>query len=156
MSIVASRNTVINIDNSTLVSDGSNTRGLFSNSGGEINVRNSILSNLSSSIDCEGSSISVDTNTIVEDGSCNATRMGDPGLLPLAFNGGPTQTHALKPDSIAVNTANPSTCTTTDQRGVTRDESCDVGSYELSDSQMNRGDVFVIPLRNRKSVMVEL
>jgi hypothetical protein len=65
------------------------------------------------------------------------------GLEVLADNGGPTQTHALTADSLAVgggvNTAldangNPVPgCPATDQRGVLREQNraCDIGAYEF-------------------------
>jgi len=52
-------------------------------------------------------------------------------LQPLANNGGPTQTHAITPDSAAFNAG---TCEVDeDQRGVTRPQgpACDVGAFEL-------------------------
>lgn len=62
----------------------------------------------------------------------------DPGLDPLAENGGPTPTHALKPNSLAVDA---SACDgTLDQRGVKRPKNgkggssateCDIGAFEL-------------------------
>jgi CSLREA domain-containing protein len=69
----------------------------------------------------------------------------DPGLLPLANNGGPTQTHALRSDSPAVDQGTGVTsatffdCPATDQRGFTRPvdgdddgtADCDVGAYEF-------------------------
>lgn len=57
----------------------------------------------------------------------------DPKLLPLASNGGPTQTHALEDaSSAAFNTAT-SPCPDFDQRGITRPQAglCDLGAYEL-------------------------
>ena len=45
------------------------------------------------------------------------TISSDPLLLPLADNGGPTKTHALGPDSPAVDAGNNSAGLTTDQRG---------------------------------------
>lgn len=56
---------------------------------------------------------------------------------PLADNGGPTQTNALPPGSIAVDAADNSTCPSTDQRGFHRPVfgglhlRCDVGAFEL-------------------------
>jgi predicted outer membrane repeat protein len=60
----------------------------------------------------------------------------DPGLAPLADNGGPTQTHALLPDSPALNAGDPAAITgeppATDQRGFARivGGRVDLGSYE--------------------------
>jgi hypothetical protein len=64
------------------------------------------------------------------------TNPADPLLLPLAFNGGSTQTHALDPASPAVDSGlNPLTLTT-DQRGdgyprEVPTGSPDIGAYEL-------------------------
>ncbi len=56
----------------------------------------------------------------------------DARLGPLALNGGPTGTHALKPGSPALDAASLSDCPRTDQRGVLRPQgaACDIGSYE--------------------------
>ena len=56
-------------------------------------------------------------------------------LGPLRDNGGPTETHALKARSPAVNaipSADPD-CTGTDQRGISRPQGagCDIGAFEL-------------------------
>lgn len=72
----------------------------------------------------------------IEDGdSCELTAAGDrprtePLLLPLADNGGPTDTHAPRPTSPAVDAA--ADCPPADQRGVLRPQggACDVGSIE--------------------------
>ena len=71
----------------------------------------------------------------------NAARPRNPLLAPLASNGGPVQTRALLPGSLAIDTG---TCAytdatgvaqtlATDARGITRPQGagCDVGSYEL-------------------------
>lgn len=50
-------------------------------------------------------------------------------MLPLRYNGGPSQTHALKTISPAVGTAGG--CPPADQRGVTRTGKCDIGAWEL-------------------------
>jgi hypothetical protein len=59
-------------------------------------------------------------------------------LGPLADNGGPTMTHALLPDSVAINWIPQAMCLdaagdplTTDQRGEPRDSMCDVGAFEV-------------------------
>jgi CSLREA domain-containing protein len=74
------------------------------------------------------------------------TDVTDPGLDPLGSYGGPTQTHRLQPDSLAVDAGPPTdgdpiACPppATDQRGVTRPQDgdgdstsiCDIGSFEL-------------------------
>ncbi len=77
---------------------------------------------------------------VLSDGSCGPrgfgayTRTGgsDATLGNLADNGGPTQTMALLPGSLAVNAAT-GDCPAADQRGITRPQSaaCDAGAYEL-------------------------
>ncbi len=57
----------------------------------------------------------------------------DPGLFPLGDYGGPTQTHALRPDSPALNAGdNASAVGIADQRGAARisEGTVDVGAYE--------------------------
>ena len=53
----------------------------------------------------------------------------DPQLLPLADNGGPTFTHALRSSSPAINAGS---STSQDQRGVPADGIRDIGAYERS------------------------
>ncbi len=56
----------------------------------------------------------------------------DPVIGLLADNGGPTQTHALLPDSPAINAGNDIAAPETDQRGVPRPQgpASDIGAYE--------------------------
>lgn len=75
----------------------------------------------------------------------NAGSPIDPGLLPLADNGGPTLTHALDPSSLAVDADDAVTsstffdCPSADQRQIARPQdgdgdgtlSCDLGAVEL-------------------------
>ena len=49
---------------------------------------------------------------------------------PLADNGGDTLTHALMPGSVAIDAGTSSGAPATDQRGVSRDASPDIGAYE--------------------------
>lgn len=53
-------------------------------------------------------------------------------LVPLADNGGPTQTIGLYPYSAAIDAADNSACPATDQRGVARPQGkgCDIGAFE--------------------------
>ena len=53
----------------------------------------------------------------------------DPKLAPLGNYGGPTQTHALLPGSLAINAGDPATITA-DQRGVAPVGRRDIGAYE--------------------------
>ncbi|MBL8183277.1 MAG: hypothetical protein JNL64_17055, partial [Blastocatellia bacterium] len=71
----------------------------------------------------------------------------DPLLGPLSFNGGSTRTHALLTGSPAIDTSDPATFPSTDQRGIARpqngdgtgDTRADIGAYErrLTDSIAN-------------------
>jgi hypothetical protein len=70
--------------------------------------------------------------TVSGAGNLTAT---DPMLGPLAFNGGPTRTHALRVGSPAINTGSNPLALTTDQRGagfarVVRG-AADMGAYEV-------------------------
>jgi predicted outer membrane repeat protein len=83
--------------------------------------------------------IGTNSNNLVGDGGCGSDHSGDPMLGPLADNGGATWTHALPPDSPAVDAVSVISCTLpTDQRGVPRpivqtssDTPCDIGAFEL-------------------------
>ncbi|GEM_PF-810169 len=79
------------------------------------------------------------------DTSCGAMWSTDPKIDPLASNGGPTMTHALRPDSPAIDTGSPpgvgfSCEPPTDQRGSVRPVDgngdggvfCDIGAYEFN------------------------
>jgi CSLREA domain-containing protein len=54
----------------------------------------------------------------------------DPLIAALASNGGPTQTHALQSGSPAIDAATTAPGVTTDQRGIARDDTPDIGAYE--------------------------
>ncbi len=152
--------------NNVTISDNEvNGRSLSENAGllivgSDVTFNNTIVANsknqgLAAFSECSASNaipstIITDANTIIEGGGCNAVRTEDPGLLPLADNGGPTQTHALMPTSIAIDSGGAATCPATDQRGEQRDVNCDVGAFEFID---NTG-FFVIPLKNGKTVVI--
>ena len=70
-------------------------------------------------------------------GGCGSIAAADPKLNPAgaAANGGPTATIALMTGSAAIDTGAAAVCTSAevagiDQRGVTRDATCDIGAYE--------------------------
>ena len=69
----------------------------------------------------------------------NSIVSDNPGLEPLADNGGPTMTHALKPSSLAVD-AGDAGGDTTDQRGGGFDRvvgaRADVGAFELGNDRI--------------------
>jgi hypothetical protein len=57
---------------------------------------------------------------------------GELNLGPLQDNGGPTETHALLPGSVAIDVVAPEMCEVDeDQRGFPRDAMCDVGAFEV-------------------------
>jgi len=90
---------------------------------------------LGGTINCAGEPYFVDLgNNFDDDATCPGTSPITPGVdfdTTLADNGGPTQTHALLPGSVAIDAAG--ACgLATDQRGVARDDgACDSGSFEL-------------------------
>jgi hypothetical protein len=56
---------------------------------------------------------------------------GDPGLAPLADNGGPTRTMALLPGSAAIDAGTATGAPSTDQRGFGRVGPVDIGAFEV-------------------------
>lgn len=81
----------------------------------------------------------VDDSVVVDDQGGTQSGVADPGLAPLASNGGPTQTHALLVGSVAINTGPVPEPTfpgnDSDQRGDgfarVVDGVVDVGAYEV-------------------------
>jgi hypothetical protein len=75
-------------------------------------------------------------HNLMQDDSCSPVASdiigSDAQIGPLADNGGPTMTHALLPDSPAVDAADPAASPPTDQRGVSRPQGPDpdIGAYE--------------------------
>jgi hypothetical protein len=104
---------------------------------GALTLRNSIVANN------KGANNFVSTGTFTSQGynlsnawnglSTQPTDLtGDPLLDALADNGGGTQTHALLPDSPAIDAGDAANCPATDQRGAARNDlGCDIGAYEL-------------------------
>ena len=75
-------------------------------------------------------------HNLVQDGSCSPASsdqvVSDARIGPLASNGGPTLTHALRLGSPALDAGDDTVCPPTDQRGTARPQGahCDIGSYE--------------------------
>ena len=96
-------------------------------------LNNSILSNNAQNC-LSTSGLRYEGTNISSDWSCGAVGIGigDPQLMPLANNGGPSWTHAIPHTSPAYNTG--VACSpTVDQRYVARDAKCDVGAFEFND-----------------------
>jgi hypothetical protein len=133
------------MNNVTIASNAAARGGGLINIGGQVVVHNSILAdNVASSDapDCLGTINSNGKNLIEDPEGCAGFEEGDltevdPQLLPLADNGGPTQTHAITKSSPAYNAAEqaaPGTisgsCLERDQRNKKR-TACDIGAYEF-------------------------
>lgn len=96
-------------------------------------LNNTILANNAQNC-LSTSGLRYEGTNISSDWSCGAVGIGigDPQLMPLANNGGPSWTHAIPLTSPARN--NGVGCwPTVDQRYVPRDAKCDVGAFEFND-----------------------
>lgn len=105
-------------------------------------IKNSIIANSPSGGDCSNSgTFNATGKNFTTNGTCPGFTQVTPAQLnlgPLQDNGGPTQTHALLPGSVAIDAAPDCTdiagnTVDTDQRGVGRPQgkACDVGAYEF-------------------------
>jgi len=107
---------------------------LFNPSGMEIDGRGMPATDLGYNLVRDGSFLTEPTSLT-----------GDPQLEPLADNGGPTLTHALTEDSIAIAAGD---CfggkVTEDQRGLERPQNpgCDIGAFELEYDDTIFADAF--------------
>jgi CSLREA domain-containing protein len=138
----------LTITNSTISGNSAITTGGLSIGAYTTNLANTIIANNSASYgpsndDCTNDgTLGVNTNNLIEDGSCSPALSGDPGLAAaLANNGGPTQTLALLAGSNAIDAGDDSICAAApinnfDQRGFARPNSahCDLGAYEYEDA----------------------
>ena len=120
---------------------------------GDIQVKNSIVADNGTGGDCVnlddipaffaavGANFDTDGTCAALDADFTQVTPVQLALGPLADNGGPTETHALLPGSVAVDAATDctlldgSTPVTEDQRDVARPQgpSCDAGSFELAE-----------------------
>jgi len=140
--IYAQDNGVTTITNSTITNNsaGVSSGGIYLRVNGGANgiqLKNTIVSNLQAGLNCgsNGGMITDQGWNIASDNSCNliqATSLAatNPLLGPLAYNGGPTKTHALLAGSPAINAGNTATAPTTDQRSKPRNGIADIGAYE--------------------------
>lgn len=148
----------VTITGNTAVSGGG---GGVVTTGGLVSLRNTIVAENNAGglgPDCTGQLTSLGNNLIGNGDFCAfAAATGDlvgfgggeidPQLGPLAFNGGSTPTHALSPNSPAIDQGNPAGCVdaggqllAADQRGEVRptdgdgdgDSRCDMGAFEAA------------------------
>ena len=99
-----------------------------------------------------GATISGNNNLIGDSGSIELppdTIQDDPRLLPLADNGGATRTHALRPDSPAIDAGNNSASLNDDQRGPgfprVLGTAADIGAFEGVDTDTIFANVYSEP-----------
>jgi hypothetical protein len=140
---------ILRINNSTISGNSTDIlgkgAGIWNNSSAVL--QNSIVANNLRGGNCYGGLTYSNGYNLSSDGTCNFSSRGDlnnhdPLLGPLQNNGGPTETMALLPGSLAIDAGNPAGCTDglghllkTDQRGMPRPDKedsvgCDMGAYE--------------------------
>ena len=138
--VVGLNQPTVNVLSSTITANtAANGGGTFPEAGNTLNLKGSILAGNTGTVsapDCGGVLTSQGHNLIGNPAGCTISNQQptdivgpNPGLGPLADNGGPTQTHALTPGSLAID-AGPPDAPPTDQRGVPR--STDIGAYEYA------------------------
>jgi hypothetical protein len=142
------------INNSTIVANGTNEFGGGLEARGTTTLSNTIVAGntapdtqFGTAPDCSGRITSGGYNLIRSTSGCNIVGNAagnvvgqDPRLGLLAFNGGPTRTHALIDGSPAIDAGNPAVpgggstgaCALSDQRGYLRPRgaTCDIGAFE--------------------------
>src|SRR5829696_9692353 len=123
----------LEVNNSTISGNSANNNGGGIGNGSTATLNNTIVANNEGG-NCAGLPVTDDGGNLEWPGNdCGFALSADPLLGPLADNGGPTQTHALQPDSPAIDAAVECPPPATDQRGVSRPQgdACDIGSFEL-------------------------
>ncbi len=130
----------VTLTNSTVVSNTATSYG-GGISGGGIVLANTIVSNNSAPTnpDIDGGISSLGNNLIGNPAgagvlAANDLRNIDPKLGALQDNGGAALSIALQAGSPAIDAGNPATCTTVDQRSITRPQgiACDIGALETA------------------------
>lgn len=118
-----------------------NAQGGIDDTAGSLSLTNTIVAGNRGS-DCTAPARSSD-HSLDGDGSCGVGALGglDPLLMPLSFNGGPTQTLALAPGSPAIGAGDPSACPSEDQRHFLRPSGrCDIGAYQTGAAEASGAD----------------
>ncbi len=130
----------LDVNSSTVSGNSADFGGGGIYNSGTSKIKNTIVANSPSGGNC--TTLPSNGYNLSSDGTCAFTALGDrqntnPLLGPLAFNGGPTPTHALLDGSPAADAGViPCPPPATDQRGVGRPQGfrCDIGAYEAPDS----------------------
>ena len=130
-------NDIVN-DTGTLTLTNSTVSGNIGNSG-SVTVTNTLIAGdcqnlLGGTITSDGHNVESPGNTCSFDQGTDqaGVTQGQLNLGELADNGGPTETHALLPGSVAIDVIPADVCEATeDQRGFPRDSTCDVGAFEV-------------------------
>jgi len=123
----------LEVNNSTISGNSANNNAGGIGNGSTATLNNTIVANNEGG-NCAGLPVTDDGGNLEWPGNdCGFALSADPLLGPLTDNGGPTQTHALQPDSPAIDAAVECPPPATDQRGVSRPQgdACDIGSFEL-------------------------
>ncbi|CAG0937303.1 partial Collagenase ColH, partial [Thermoflexales bacterium] len=109
--------------------------GMYNNSNSSPQVRNTLLwGDSGSEIYNASNSMPTISDSVVQGGcpsgsTCTNVIAADPRLASFGNYGGSTRTFALLPGSAAIH-ATSANCPLTDQRGVARDSTCDIGAFE--------------------------
>ena len=118
---------------------------------GTLEMTNTMVVDDDKNLNCTGNAVTSHGNNMGSDATCSLVGPGDqqnikPLVKPLADNGGPTFTNALRANSPAIDAGNATTCPPTDQRNEPRPKDgngdrkavCDIGAYELQMSPQVR------------------
>lgn len=133
---------VLTMTNSTLVANSSNNPGGGIANADKLYLYNTIIAGSTSGGDCVNEEIDqldilgtleANVNNFIEDSSCEAALSGDPKLESLAVVDG-VLVHLPMAESGAIDAGDNATCTTTDQRNLSRPQgtACDIGAVELA------------------------
>jgi hypothetical protein len=135
----------LTVKNSTVSGNSASTTGGGIANFDTLHLSNTILADSTQGEDCySNTTLATDIHNLIENNADGPNQCGtplltsDPMLAPLGDNGGFTNTMALQPASPAINAGENASCTTSDQRGVSRAPGgqCDLGAYEYNASPM--------------------